>query len=587
MTDLVNHRGMDGSGYYIKDNVGMGHKRLAIIDVSKEGVQPFHHHHLPISVIFNGEIYNYIEIREELKTLGYHFKTNTDTEVLLASYIAWGEKCLSRFSGMWAFAIFDERDQTVLCARDRFGIKPFYYSETSDGFVFGSEIKQILPFLSKKTADTELVNDFLVCGLSDHHPSKTFFSGVFKLPSSYYLKIKTQNFRSKLVCYYTLRPNLSAVSLDHAEAKKELFRLIENSMKLHLRSDVSVGTCLSGGLDSSSVAAIASQHYHFPEKSFTAITAISEQSDNNEEYYAKIVAKHLDIEWITTKPSYTDFSGNFIDILNTQEEPFGGPSVVMQYFVMQTAKKYGIKVLLDGQGGDELFLGYDRYYAAWLISHWQKNGIKGFINAFLSASAKHRDISPINLLSNLIGNSSPNIRNLAYFLRSNILRHPKIPDVFRELSYSSNNSREVQILEITKTNLPMLLRFEDKNSMHFGVEARVPFLDHQIVEFAIGLPPEFKINNGWKKWPLRSIMNSFLPKEISWRRDKIGFAAPDKNWFSQHQSTMDAQILSNELINNHTKHKVLKKDLKNINAKIKWNLFCVAAWSNLFSVDPE
>ncbi|MCC8952060.1 asparagine synthase (glutamine-hydrolyzing) [Bradyrhizobium sp. Pear77] len=483
LTDLVAHRGPDGRGVRINGRVGLGHRRLAIIDLTDDGAQPMRDKLLPIWITYNGEIYNYLELRAELETLGYVFHTASDTEVLLAAYVHWGEKCLDRFNGMWSFAIHDERDDTLFCARDRFGVKPFYFADTTTQFAFGSEIRQLLPLIGRSIADDELVRDFLVCGLSDH-TNRTFFRGIEKLPPGHKMRLDVTTGHIAIECYYSLAPR-SAVPGD-ADVPRALAELLDDATRLRLRSDVRVGTCLSGGLDSSSVATLAARRYASTTNDrFFAITAVSEQAANNEEAYAADVVAKAELNWLRTKPGYEDFASTAEALLDVQEEPFGGPSIMMQYEVMKTARSNGVIVLLDGQGGDETLLGYHRYYAAWLRDQLQHSGVGGFFSAFRAAT--HAGVSARRLLMYLFGASSAGLRAAFYRWQYSFLKSPELPECLRRFARKTEDAQDMQVLEITETNLPMLLRFEDKNSMRFGIETRLPFLDYRFVEFALSL----------------------------------------------------------------------------------------------------
>ncbi|WP_342740106.1 asparagine synthase (glutamine-hydrolyzing) [Bradyrhizobium sp. B117] len=579
LTDLVAHRGPDGRGVRINKNVGLGHRRLAIIDLSDDGAQPMRDRDLPVWITYNGEIYNYLELRAELQALGHVFHTASDTEVLLAAYIRWGEKCLDRFNGMWSFAIHDERDNTLFCARDRFGVKPFYYVNTATHFAFGSEIRQLLPLIERPVADDDLVSDFLVCGLTDH-TNRTFFKGVEKLPPGHWMRVDVSTTRFELKRYYSLAPR--SLETDEVDQARLLRALLDDATRLRLRSDVRVGTCLSGGLDSSSVATLAAKRYSSSER-FFAITAISEQVTNNEEAYAAEIAAKSDLNWLRTRPSYEQFASTAEILLEVQEEPFAGPSIMMQYEVMKTARSNGVIVLLDGQGGDETLLGYHRYYAAWLLDHFRRGGVGGFFSAF--ADATEAGISPRRLLMYLFGASSARLRAAFYRWRYSFLKKPDLPDSLRRFARQTRDAQEMQVLEINETNLPMLLRFEDKNSMRFGVETRLPFLDYRFVEFALNLPTRIKLNKGWAKWPLRAAMQDLLPASIAWRKDKIGFAAPDQLWLGRHSSAMYRKVVASTLLARYVDMDTVKRKFHQLDLGMRWRLYCVALWGERFRVE--
>jgi asparagine synthase (glutamine-hydrolysing) len=582
LTDMVAHRGPDGRGVRVSGNVGLGHRRLAIIDLSEDGAQPMRDTRHPIWITYNGEIYNYLELRAELETMGFVFKTSSDTEVLLAAYVCWGEKCLEHFNGMWSFAIHDERDNTLFCARDRFGVKPFYYIDTSTEFAFGSEIRQLLPFMKRVIAEDDLVNDFLVCGLTDH-TDRTFFKDIKKLSPGHLLRANLSTGWIEVEQYYSLAPG--AREADERTAPDLLRDLLEDATRLRLRSDVRVGTCLSGGLDSSSVATLAAKRHSLNStEAFFAITAVSQQASNNEEQYAAEVVKDSGLNWLRTQPTYEDFAATAETLIDVQEEPFAGPSIMMQYEVMKTARSNGVIVLLDGQGGDETLLGYERYYAAWLLDHFRQGGIPGFLSAFLSATAANANVPARRLAMYFFGASFAPLRALAYRWRYSFLKQPYLPESLRRFARHTRDARAMQVLEITETNLPMLLRFEDKNSMRFGIETRLPFLDYRLVEFALGLSTRVKLNSGWTKWPLRAAMQNVLPANICWRKDKIGFAAPDQLWLSQHTPTMREKVINSPLVARYVDMKMLKKRFERLDLGMRWRLYCVALWGERFQV---
>jgi asparagine synthase (glutamine-hydrolysing) len=365
MTDTIRHRGPDGDGFYTSENVGFGHRRLAIIDLSDAGQQPMQY--MGCTITYNGEIYNFPELRESLQKKGYGFHTATDTEVLLAAYKHWGVDCVNHLNGMWAFAIHDPANGKLFCSRDRFGEKPFYYCERDNRFVFGSEIRAVRAALSSQPAPNEtMMARFLVFEQAEHF-RETFFHDVFKLPAAHNLHIDLQNGSIKIEQYYTPPRVNTWCKVSEQEGVEELRTRLRKSVALRLRSDVEVGTCISGGLDSSSIAAFASALYnHGVQHSFTGITAGSIDVTKDETRYARQVAEGLGMNWKHCKPGFPDYEQAFARVMEIQEEPFDSSSVIMQHFVMQLAHQTGLKVLLDGQGADELLLGY-KQHLAWAI----------------------------------------------------------------------------------------------------------------------------------------------------------------------------------------------------------------------------
>lgn len=350
ITNIVAHRGPDDEGFYFGDSLALGHRRLAIIDLNVRGRQPmcFRDRYW---ITYNGEVYNYLEIRLELEKRGVTFRTTTDTEVILAAYAEWGAACLSRFNGMWAFAIYDSEEDIVFIARDRFGVKPLYYSEESDEFVFGSEIKQLLALQSRVRANQHVVIESLLTYF-DGHTDETFFSGVKVLPQAHFLVYRIGTHSYTIHRYYDLHvcERIGALSLDDAI---ETFRnLFEHSIQLRLRSDVIVGTCLSGGLDSSATSAIAAQSYRSASgQHFSGIHAKSIERRSDESAFATMLAQHIGLDLRIVEPTIKDFTSTIDEVVYTQEEPFGSPSIFMGWHVFQEAKAKNCKVMLNGQGG--------------------------------------------------------------------------------------------------------------------------------------------------------------------------------------------------------------------------------------------
>jgi asparagine synthase (glutamine-hydrolysing) len=575
--DAVAHRGPNGRGIYIDNNIALGHRRLSIIDLSEHANQPMFYGN-DMVIVFNGEIYNYLEIREELKKEGFSFQTQSDTEVILAAYKHWGNNCLHQFNGMWAFAIYDKAKQKIFCARDRFGIKPFYSSIINHQFVFGSEIRQLIELMREKKANIPVLADYLVNGFEEHN-NETFFEGILKLLPSHYLEYDISSHRFSISRYYEVKIDTSVSSLDFKEATDLYQRVFENAVKLRLRSDVKVGTCLSGGLDSSAVALTASQEYskHTSQK-FTAVHAASLEKENDESKYAAIVSDYLNLDLQITKPEVTDFISAADTIITVQEEPFGSPSIIMQYFVMQKARETGTIVMLDGQGGDETFLGYERYYPAMVKSL-----------PFL-----HRFGALLEIAQNSKLNFAEIIFYHLYFTRSNIRirRNKKRASLFKDafiaqtdfnlikrLSECYNDVYALQKMEIETTQLAHLLKYEDRNSMAHGIEARLPFLDYRCVETALSINNDFKIKDGWTKYPVRRMIDGKLPEEIVWRKNKIGFEAPVKTWLSS-STEINQAIQQSPLLN-----KIMKeKKPEQWDNKLKWKLYNIARWEKLFNV---
>jgi asparagine synthase (glutamine-hydrolysing) len=578
MNDVVRHRGPDGEGFYHSGNVGFGHRRLAILDLSVLGSQPMKYGE-SLTITYNGEIFNYIEIREFLKKKGYVFTSDSDTEVILASYQEWGKECVHQFNGMWAFAIHDVKKNIVFISRDRFGVKPFYYFEDQSCFLFGSEIRQILTQLPKRKVNKQILFDYLYLGYH-HHTNNSFFEGIISLNPGHSMTINLTTGSSLISKWYELKVNNELRNLSFEAAQKLFESTLDSAIHLRLRSDVQVGTCLSGGLDSSYIAVVAAKAYNTSAKEkFNAITAKSIEKENDESIFAEMVVNKAELNWKITYPQKEDFFKVVEDVIETQEEPFGGPSVIMQYFVMEKAKKEGCIVLLDGQGGDEALLGYDRYYAAYLN---QQKGIINKVKSYLSIT-KNSKLNIKDLFLYSLYFNKAKVRAIRQLRRNNYIKKEFKSylniDLLKEISHAGKNISDLQKLEITKVQLQKLLKYEDRNSMRFSIETRVPFVDYKVMELAFSLPFNYKVNGGWSKYILRKSAESKLPKEIVWRQAKIGFEAP-KNWYINKNllfQTIEASKFLNQFINQD-------KISKSIDDTSLWKLYNVAVWAEKFNV---
>ncbi len=582
INDLIIHRGPDGEGYYHGKNFALGHRRLSIIDLSEQGSQPMHYQDKYV-IIYNGEIYNYIEIREELSDAGYKFSSGSDTEVILAAYDRYGTECVKKFNGMWAFALFDRTRGLIFCSRDRFGVKPFYYSENSSVFVFGSEIKQLLNIQHNRKVNIPVMMDYLVAGLDDHS-NETFFSGILKLEQSHSLIYDLKTHKFSISRYYELNITASIRQLNETDSISLYKELLEDSIKLRLRSDVRVGTCLSGGLDSSSVATIAASLYTPPNSDrFNAITAVSSEKDFDESGYAEEVAVNGALNWHTITPSVDDFKENLQRIIEVQEEPFGGPSVFMQYKVFEKARQVGCTVMLDGQGGDETLLGYERYYPAYLIS---MGFFRGLLNFFRSSSNSR--LSKKELLLYLFYFTMPEIRIKRLRRRLPFIRQEYFDLIDKKLLASNAkaylNIAGLQKLELMRMQLPHLLKYEDRNSMYHSIESRLPFIDYRLVETALSINNGFKIKGGWTKYLLRKSVEDILPQNIVWRKNKLGFNAPERSWLYTIRDTMKESLTKSEILDKISDKAEVLKSFDRLAPRLQWRLFNIAKWEEIYNV---
>jgi asparagine synthase (glutamine-hydrolysing) len=538
------------------NRLNLVHRRLSILDVTPSGWQPMATPDGLYYITFNGEIYNYLELQIQLKALGHQFRSHCDTEVLLAAYAQWGVKAFTDLVGMFAFAILDTKERKLVLARDYFGIKPLYYTYYRDGLAFASEIKALLnlPGVNRQVNPQRLY-DYLRSGRTDYG-SQTLFADIVQLPAAHYLEISLDNPRqTQLVQYWQLDLN-QRLELSFQEATEQLRELFLDNIRLHLRSDVPVGAALSGGIDSS---AIAMAMYYLQGKNLQLHTFsyIADDPTLSEEKWVDLVGQEAGAFVHKVQPQPDELVADLEHLIHLQDEPFGSTSIYAQYRVFHKAKEVGIKVMLDGQGADELLGGYRPYVAARLASllsqgQWKK------ATQFWQKASQLPDTGKLSLLvragglllpPNLQGSARRLVgkEDIPSWLNSNWLskngaipKHPgqrSSPEVLREELYQA----------LVATSLPMLLRYEDRNSMAHSIESRVPFLTPALVNFVFSLPEEFIINSGGtSKAIFRQAMRGIVPDAILNRRDKIGFATPEQRWLATLRPWVE-QVLHSEV----------------------------------------
>jgi asparagine synthase (glutamine-hydrolysing) len=579
ITDIIAHRGPDGFGYFYGDFFAFGHRRLSIIDLSEAGHQPMEYRG-KYTLTYNGEIYNYLEIKQELEQEGYPFHSHTDTEVILAAYDKWGKECVNKFNGMWAFALFDKEKNILFCSRDRFGVKPFYYSNTLEIFAFGSEIKQLLPFHPKRIVNTNILTDYLLYGLEEH-TDETFFSGVKRLKPSHNLMYNLSNHTYTIEPYFSLMSDSNIDTLSEEQSMFTLHTVLTDAIELRLRSDVRVGTCLSGGLDSSSIAAIAAPYYfQKTHERFSAIHAKSMEAKTDESAHAKTVAKHCNLNLIITEPSLESITEIIDEVVYTQEEPFGGPSIIMQYFVMKTAKENNCLVMLDGQGADEILFGYESYYVFYFASLLKSWSVYRYVYELIKL--KNFKLTKLQIVrSSFITLFRNELSKLEMIFWKKSL--PFIVPIKRkrlDSLFEFTGFKDFQIREVTTRNLPHLLRYEDKNSMRHGVETRLPFVDYRVAQTAISINNHFKFKDGFLKYILRKTVQTLLPHSIVWRTDKFGFEAPTDTWIASHRDVMIQAIHQSPILQSILDVQKISFD----NTTHLWRLYNVSVWEKIYKV---
>lgn len=548
LTDALQHRGPDGEGFWINidETVGFGHRRLSVIDLSANASQPMHFNSR-YTITYNGEIYNYVELKDALGKEGFLFKTESDTEVILAAYAFYGKECLQLFDGMFAFAIWDNKEKSLFCARDRFGEKPFYYtySQTTNQLVFASEMKALWAAGIHKKMDNEMLLNYLTLGWLQNPVNKqqTFFEDIVSLPPSHYLLFKLQQNNEPFIelrSYWDLDKETEITDSSIDFVKSNFTSLFKTSIKRRLRSDVPLGTSLSGGLDSSSIVAVANIFLRNSGKQKT-FSAVFPGFEKDETKYINQVSEHLQIENYKISPSADDFISGFEKLVYHQEEPFQSASIYAQYKVYELAKAKGVTVILDGQGADEIMAGYTKYYH-WL---WQEQiASRKWKEAKNEIQLAKQYGQPINWgWRNYIAAFMPQLA-ANQLQKNSYKKQSKHPDLTADFFASNHDKSNIYKPAVTKLNdilyfntmqfgLEELLRFADRNSMANSTEVRLPFLNHDLVQFIFSVPSSFKINEGFTKHMLRFSMEAFLPESIVWRKDKVGYEPPQKQWMQQ------------------------------------------------------
>jgi len=547
LTDLVSYRGPDASGYLAvnmreqsindqnKFDIYLGHRRLSIIDLSDNANQPLSDGS-GIWIIYNGEIFNYIELKNELQSKGYFFKTKSDTEVILNIYKKYGEKGFEKLNGMWAFAIVDLPKRKIVLSRDRFSIKPLYYTLVNSHFYFASEIKQLIPLLNTKELNKNIMFKYLEQGLINYN-EETFYQHIYKLRPKHNMIIKIDSRLIREEKYWDYSNEYEVLTLnDMLEKFHDLFL---DSVRIRLRSDVKIGALLSGGLDSSSISVIANK---FHNGKFYTYSIISKNKRYSEERYIDILSKKSGIHNYKVPFEFEDNTTfiKYIDkVIYHNDEPFNGFSTVAQYKALEALKKNtNITVVLSGQGGDETLMGYLKYFFFNLKELFNK---KEFIRALSQIM-----LSFINRTVIWQFKLSEARRYIPFLIERTSKPFLKIHDTFEPI-WNFKNLRERQILDIDKYSVPSLTHYEDRNSMAHSLEIRLPFLDYRLVNFTLNLPITLKLNKGWTKYILRKSLYE-LPDEIRWRKDKQGFLIPEEQWLKRNLSSLITRLFKKSIL---------------------------------------
>lgn len=522
--------------------LGFMHRRLAILDLGPAGHQPMSCHQGRFSIVFNGEIYNYKELRQKLQVKGHAFVTGSDTEVILAAYAAWGAACVEQFVGMWAFALYDHLHRSVFFSRDRFGIKPLYYSTAGGKLAFASEIKALFAFgFVKPEADMDAVYEYISFGATSD-PSANLFRQVKVLPPGHNMLVSLPDLAVKTERYYHLEKQVQGYTLPGAKDIESTFgSLLDEAIDLHLRSDVPVGSTLSGGLDSSTVVAKAAAKMQ--GNVFKTFTAAYHEKNIDESGYARMVTSGLpNVEAHYAYPGAASYWQDIDKLIWHQDLPINSTSMFAQWEVMKLARQQQTKVLLDGQGADEMLGGYYNFAGIHLIELLKKARPAAFL-----AQRKQLRANFAPHINTVIGRAG------YYFLPEFVQRSVRSKKRIGMGVIANEHSQRLKTVRVPERGgrtyrqqsflsmqfgLQDLLRYEDRNSMAFSIESRVPFLDHRLVEFSIALDNHWKIRDGWTKYILRKTAEPLLPKEVVWRKDKMGFLTPQKAWKEASQKEL-------------------------------------------------
>jgi asparagine synthase (glutamine-hydrolysing) len=523
MNNTLIHRGPDGEGYYYGDNFVFAHRRLAIVDLSDAGKQPMEYMNRYI-ITYNGEIYNYIELKNELENHGYKFKSHTDTEVIMASYDFWGIECLNKFNGMWAFVIYDKEKEKFFISRDRFGKKPLYYYKDDEIFIFSSEIKAILAHPKVETKPNfAFLKSYLKLGCREFL-KETAFENIYRFDFAHYFEGGYEEiFRDfKLNRYWDIKPNLSREKFDPRKAKEyaeRYYNLLEDAVRIRLRADVKIGSALSGGLDSSSVVYIINKLLKEQKKEELQETFSSVYKSEGTEYcdesqFINTLAQKLNVKSNQIEPKEEEIPNEIEKMIWHLENPPEN-SLMSSWHTYKLISSTDVKVVLNGQGADEQLAGYLLYITYYLSSLSLTDLIKESLS-ILKLEGSRRFV----LVGFLIG--------LYRIVFGDKILNFTLKKILKKDFESDLNKK---LVEDIKTSLVTFLHYDDHTSMAYSIESRLPFMDYRVIEFLASVPACYKIHNGWTKYLARLAFDGKLPDDIVWRRDKMGWPIPEKTWF--------------------------------------------------------
>ena len=585
MNIIQKHRGPNDEGIVFKDKCVLGHRRLSILDLSKDGHQPFCSYDGRFYLVFNGEIYNYVELRHQLQKEGVVFSTKTDTEVLLSAYCTYGHNCLSRLNGMFAFAIFDSQKEELFLARDRMGIKPLYYTWIDDKFIFASEIKAFQAIHNYTPyANKQALFDYVVFNRTDIF-DETFIRNLNRLPKGHYISLNSKGFN--ITQWWSPRDYLnSSTEQDEEKAIVKIDQLFSSSLNIRLRSDVPVGSSLSGGLDSSILVGCLFQK-KYVNKDYRTFTVSFPGHRCDETRYVDDLQRKYAFENFRIIPTDEQAYDDLRNFVYTNDDPTTSSSFYAQYRLMKEVNAKGISVLLDGQGADELFAGYFYFYGFYLWELFKNKDVKSFLINTYYALRKKKQMSlwkpfvfqwiPDKLKKEII------YQGVSYIDKDFFDFHIEKSVVYKELLHVDNLN--VSLVKHFQYKLEHLLRTEDRNSMAFSIEARVPYLDHRLVEYVLALPSSWKLKNGEMKSLQKRSLGDYTIESIMNRKDKIGFETPMEEWMSSPQ-WKNLTMRSEEKVRSMFPYLVSRKKNRAYVSGDAWKINQLAIWQDVFHITP-
>lgn len=575
MLNKIVHRGPDGFGIYEGNSFIFGHRRLSIVDLSETANQPMVYKSRYI-ITYNGEIYNHVELKAELEKKGYIFNTNSDTEVVMASYDFWGVECLNKFNGMWAFVIYDLKNDKFFISRDRFGKKPFYYYQDKNTFVFASEIKSILEYLANFSINYSFLDDYLKHGAREYI-KETAFKDIYRFDFASYFEGNLQdllcNFKEKK--FWELRPNLKIEKFDEEKAKiyaSQYYELLEDAVRIRLRADVKVGSALSGGLDSSSIVYLMNnilkkQGREELQETFSSVYKSQGTQHCDESKFINILASKLKVHSNQIEPAEKNIPAEHRKVIYMMENP-PESSCMSGWHTFKLAASTDIKVTLDGQGADEQLGGYFDYITSYISSLNLLDIIREALLYFKIPNVKKYVIrgTLLGVFRNFFGDKA------LKFILKNIIK--------KDFEINLNKKLSQDIFG----NLITLIHYSDHVSMGNSIESRMPFMDYRLVEFLASIPACYKMRNGWTKYLARLAFDKKLPDEIVWRRDKMGWPIPEDHWFRGNLKSWFMETISNsELVKRYNIDVDYEFNTKNITNLIRY--LNIAIFESVFLKD--